>query len=129
MLARPLVPKHTRRWYQFSLITLIAAVTMLGLIVGWVQAELSWVHQRQQLLAKGWCGVHGNRPPGLLWLFTDDGYLKVWKFGALSQEEIQNIGSVKALFPEATLDLDVPQSNAQRAAVLRQRIRGGASRR
>jgi hypothetical protein len=89
-----------RRWLRFSLRTLFVVVMVFAC---WLGYELNWLHRRQHLLANGWCGSVGNQPPGMLWLFTNDGYYEIWKRGGLSQADSKEIGNVEALFPESVV--------------------------
>ncbi len=45
----PLAPKHTRRWFQFSLRTMFVLVTVFGLS-GWLGRNAQQAWQRNQLL-------------------------------------------------------------------------------
>jgi hypothetical protein len=43
----PSAPKHTRRWFQFSLGTMFVVVTVAAVVVGW---ELKLIRERRSLL-------------------------------------------------------------------------------
>jgi hypothetical protein len=47
MVGMPPAPKHTRRWFQFSLWTMLLAVTAFAV---WLGLELSYVRQRKATL-------------------------------------------------------------------------------
>jgi hypothetical protein len=47
-----MTPTPKRRWPRFTLRTLFAAVTVLGMGLGWVVYQLDWIRQRRDIIAR-----------------------------------------------------------------------------
>jgi hypothetical protein len=105
--------KPKRRWYQFSLRTLLVFVTLAAPIFSWVGYSLNWIRQRREALSTGfvvdltgttidWSKSARPRAPGGLWLFGEQGvgYLKV-RVGSSHHENRVNHENVWRLFPES----------------------------
>lgn len=107
-----------RRWFRFGLLALFVAVSVLGIFLGWLGYQLTWIRQRRSLVAdfpkwtafEGQPGTSMAQPdaPGLLWAFGEDGYSRVMlalrdgdaEQNAETQAELQN---ARRLFPEAVV--------------------------
>jgi hypothetical protein len=44
------ITKPTRRWFRFSLRTMLVLVTLVAIIAGWVGQQLNWIGQRREFL-------------------------------------------------------------------------------
>jgi len=117
-----------RRWFQFSLRSIIIVVTLLGFTFGWIAYQLSWIRQRQEIIASPkfsyGTGEYGFGPtpiaPWHLRIFDETGYTGVSliivdeervRFGSevfidlhdtrLTLDERREIERIEQLFPEA----------------------------
>jgi hypothetical protein len=100
--------KPRRRWYQFSLRTFFALVTLTCIGVGyWVHWSKDWIRQRHealQTIAMDMSGpgysyasstpIDGPKAPWSLWLFGESGI-------RIMQCESPHFEQVQRLFPEA----------------------------
>jgi len=91
-----------RRWFPFGRAT-FAVLVVFSVLVVWTGYQLDWIRQRRNVLANGWCGIVGERPPATLRPFGADGYSVVFKFCELSTEDRAAIPRIRSLFPEATV--------------------------
>ena len=113
-----------RRWFQFSIRTMLVLVLLAAIPMGWVAAQLKWMQDRQR--AREWIAQHGYngplvhsslRPPlplierrsDLPWslrLLGEEAVpeIRLERGHALSEPEVANI---KRLFPESRV-LDGP---------------------
>ena len=99
-----------RRWFCFSLRTLLVLVTVLCVGIGWVRYQLIWIEQRHIALKTN--GIQGNpnsrhtiydKPysPNGLWLFGEKGQAAL--VIAKSRIGDERIEELRHLFPEAKL--------------------------
>ena len=104
-----------RRWFRFSLRTLFVVVTLAAVPLGWIGYSVNWIRQRRSALAAsgpaaGWT-PHADgweiiqvlpeaQPPGLLWLFGEQGVNRIYINHGPSDKEVTHL---KSLFPEATI--------------------------
>jgi hypothetical protein len=51
-----------RRRFYFSLRTLFVLMTILGLFLGWVGAQLKWIHDRTKRYDGSSITAHGSSP-------------------------------------------------------------------
>ena len=89
-----------RRW-SFSLRALLAAVTVCGIVGGWVAYQINWIHRRHAVLR--WSpilvSVRGNKQaPPPLGLFGEAGVAEVI---TTHDKDAPELSLLKALYPEA----------------------------
>src|SRR5262245_50094211 len=116
-----LPPTPHRRWYQFSLRTMLVGVTVaaagFGLAVRWVQNSREWIRQRNEIRNQAWSsnnpkgkvliGVvfeyyHHKFPPGGLWLLGEEPVPEMWVSTSGDPDEHRELmKTLKSLFPEA----------------------------
>jgi hypothetical protein len=98
--------KPKRRWYQFSLRTMLLTMIVASATFGyWVHWSREWIHQRQKwieregifVLRGGW-GVKPPTAPYGMWLFGEHGVQIM--FVATVEEEQE----AKRLFPETLVE-------------------------
>jgi hypothetical protein len=98
------LPKLKRRWFQFSLRSLIIAVTLLALLSGYVVRQRAFVTERQQFLddSARYVAYDDNGPevPWVRRLLGDRAILEIDLDLASDKGERQQIA---ALFPEAQI--------------------------
>jgi hypothetical protein len=85
----PSAPKHTGRWFQFSLGTMFLVVTVVAVVLAY---HLNWIQQRHAFLANQLSVIRslpemryesrpwvtpGARAPGFLSMFGEDGLSQV----------------------------------------------------
>ena len=99
-----------RRWFRFSLRTMFVLVTVLCV---WLGYSLNWIRQRREAIAHAHfekVSIKTTAPiraPGLLWLFGEPGYDRIWfLFGPAdprdnTPEEFVKAKQLAPLFPEA----------------------------
>jgi hypothetical protein len=113
-------PKTRRRWFQFSVGTMLLLVTALAAFLAY---HVTWIRQRHQFLGSPRSFSNGltlkeldptlptPRAPGLLWLFGEEpqGAIYVnfgdpasWEAG-LTNEQAAELDRVDVLFPEAAI--------------------------
>jgi hypothetical protein len=114
-------PTTRRRWYQFSLRTMLLLMAIVAVSFSWIGYNLNLIRQRQEILRHWWqadqyvYGAFGPaqpvRAPGSLWLFGEQGYRTVLiRFSnaddhtELSDAEKALVVGAKALFPEAYVE-------------------------
>jgi hypothetical protein len=114
----PLAPHHTRRWFQFSLGTMIVVVTVAA---GFVAYHATWIRQRQEFIAaeinRGAAREHipqsipGSDAPYLLRLLGATGFERIdvfvegRKWSELSTPDLERIHQALRLFPEADIQV------------------------
>ena len=101
-------PKRKRRWFQFSLRTLLIGVTLLAAVCGgvnWYCGEVEFVRQRFRMSGESpaW-GAHIAHPPRELpwirrWL-DDNAFIEIYLDRSASDEDVQRY---QIAFPEATI--------------------------
>jgi hypothetical protein len=77
ILPMPTTPPARRRWYQFSLGTMLIVVTVVCV---WLGYELNWIGQRHAIIKDCYSHVEDaglRAAPGLLWLFGEPGYREI----------------------------------------------------
>jgi len=97
-----------RRWFRFSLRTMLVLVTFLAIPLGWVGCQLNWIRQRHAFLkqdgvypsAPGHPGpnsfeIYYVRPPAFLGYFGERG------LGDIAVAAEEQLSEAKRLFPEA----------------------------
>jgi hypothetical protein len=96
-------PKGKRRWFQFSLRTLMFAVALLALLSEYVARQHAFVQERQRFLdddASGWSDEEG---PGISWIrhfLGDQGRSEILLDPTADKAKRQQAA---ALFPEAKI--------------------------
>src|SRR5215470_7857770 len=97
--------KPKRRWYQFSLRTMLVLVTVTSGVFGWVGYSLRWIQQRNEMrLGQPTLPLHKipspfprSTAPAWLGLFGEEGTAVIcWYPGSPF-----NLEQAKHLFPEA----------------------------
>ena len=93
-----------RRWFQFSLRTMFALMTLVAVFVAY---HVRWIRQRHDFLATDgvydWSDKYSNantarpRAPGMLWLFGETGVTKL----VVYERGKADFSRSAALFPEA----------------------------
>jgi len=78
----PPAPKHTRRWFQFSLGTMFVVVTAFNC---WLGYELDWIRQRHeafdryQIRSMDVPEIEKTpQAPSGLWMFGEAGIRSIW---------------------------------------------------
>jgi hypothetical protein len=92
-------PKRKRRWFQFSLRTLLIVVTLLAVPLGWVAWQAKIVRERKELRDK----VKSDR--GWVYAFGDFGRFG-WHPAPKGSVDIPWIR--RCLSDEAVIEIDVP---------------------
>ena len=111
------VAPQPRRWVpRYSLRTLFVLMTA---VCCWLGYELNWIRSRHEALTTWESGSFADNPflvglpqddpepPGMLWLFGEQGYATIWReFPArssdqLTEGETTEVKKVKGQFPEA----------------------------
>src|SRR5258707_2685386 len=106
-------PKRKRRWFQFSLRTLMIGVTLLAIACGYVGWQARIVRGREQLSARfdrislndedipsdwpSWC--ESRRIPWFRRFLGD----KIWHLVFVPGASDEEIAAIRAAFPEADL--------------------------
>ncbi len=94
---------HRRFRVTFSLRTLLVAMTLSCLCLGWVKSALNWINDRQDVLVKKVASAKGYvTAPGGLWILGERGcrVISLPEASPLSYEEAIE------LFPEASIEPD-----------------------
>ena len=105
-------PKQPGRSFRYSLRSLLIAITIVGLALGWVTRSNRWIQQRHALLTLD--DFYGNQSvpplfkhvaPGGLWLFGERGQhtIRIATESPLSQADRIKVHEARRLFPESTL--------------------------
>jgi hypothetical protein len=104
-----------RRWFRFSLRTMLVVVTVGCIFLGWLTSRLTWIRARNQLFyaeahwvsnvdhrfRTNWLLIDKSiRAPGMLWLFGERGRPKIEIMNG-TDDEVQ---LAKNLFPEAEIE-------------------------
>src|SRR5689334_2581407 len=102
-------PRPTRRWFRFSLRTMLALVTVVCIYLGWA---MNWIRQRR-VFAKSQVGIFvlqkertdGTAPlaPYGLWILGEKGIGEIYPNNQNSEREAVE------LFPEAVVRWDYPE--------------------
>jgi hypothetical protein len=91
-------PKPTRRWFRFSLRTMLVVVTLVCLLFGLAQPQLALIREREAFLDREDIGWNSGVPaPGILWMFGARGAY----FVEVPLGDYQLVSEAKRLFPEA----------------------------
>jgi hypothetical protein len=99
-----------RRWFRFSLRTMLIAVVVLSIPLAWVAYSLNWIRERRKLIGNSDSNpfVSLVSPPGstqapqVLWLLGEGG--RAWIRMPISECE-----RARKLFPEAEIHEYVPE--------------------
>jgi len=97
--------KPRRRWFRYSLRTLLVLVVLLAIPLGWIAAQLKWIHDRHEALehhhalSVSWTG-RGPEAPWSVRIFGENGQLEITLRDDKSDDERKRI---EKLFPEATV--------------------------
>jgi hypothetical protein len=88
-----------RRWFRFSLRTMLVLVTVLCLLFGLAKPQLALIREREAFLDREDIGWNSDdvSAPGLLWLFGAHGCWHVY----VPYGDHQLASEAKRLFPEA----------------------------
>jgi hypothetical protein len=95
-----------RRWFRFSLRTMLVVVTVFGC---WMGYQVNWIRERHAAFRDRRLQITRIPPPGfapaapqLLWLFGESGITGVF----LMDPELTpgDLERLKSLFPEACVD-------------------------
>ena len=97
-------PKRNRRWFQFSLRTLIIVVTLNCVITGWLGMQATVVWERRVMLSRfpGGYSVDDDNA-GISWirhLFGDQGIGLIQLGGSPTDEQLHRY---RTTFPEACI--------------------------
>lgn len=98
--------KPRRRWFRFSLMTLLVLITLVACGLGWGGAQLKWIRERN--FAKR-CGPGAYEPcdlktPWQIKLFGAQGYKSIYvptRWRRDKAEVQRQVQKLKVLFPEA----------------------------
>jgi hypothetical protein len=106
-------PKRKRRWFQFSLRSLLIVVTVLAAVCGYVGWQAKIVNHRRELLR----GIRDGSaryslatdlpltdPPRIPWIREWLGDSAVWAIGYRPNSIPPNLNELKACFPEAIIE-------------------------
>jgi hypothetical protein len=114
----PATATPRRRWFTFSLRTLLVLVTLAACITCWLAYHLTWMNQRRQAIE--WLAAQEDswyspslrgaqvqrRAPWQLWMLGEGGVLAIGidrEFDGRSPVPF-NAEQLKSLFPEARVD-------------------------
>jgi hypothetical protein len=110
-----LAPK--RRW-SYSLRTLFAVVTVLGVALGWGAYSLNWIEQRHSLCGQAAYMLGGSddgTAPGLLWLFGEQGFARMRikfegdpKEAELNERQREILKRLRQAYSEAEIEVVPP---------------------
>ena len=103
--------KPRRRLFRFNLPTRLVLFVMAAASLVWIAYSLNWIRQRREVISRAQANGAQFGPgdsvdaPGMLWLFGERGYGKVW-ISVDPRKPWENDGSMEAarlakLFPEA----------------------------
>jgi hypothetical protein len=97
----PMSTSPRRRWYQFSLRTMLLTMIVASAVFGyWVHWSKEWIRQRVGILQYRdyFRAQDGNTvAPGGLWLFDEKGIPVLW----CPDNQPQTANTLRQLFPEA----------------------------
>jgi hypothetical protein len=101
---------HKRRWFRYSLRTLIVVVAAVGAVSGWVAYHFNWIWQRhdaRERLDRVVFVVYSedgpwNSPPWPLGWFGERGF-GASRFRVPEDTSDTEIARVQKLFPETTV--------------------------
>jgi hypothetical protein len=112
-------PKHKRRWYQFSLRTLMIGVTIFCFVAGWFlsQAAIVWTRKAMLRGAPVW-SVDDDETAEIPWYrhaIGDRGIGTIVLDKTFTDEQLDRYRSV---FPDASIyRIDIAKARSLRAAV------------
>jgi hypothetical protein len=98
--------KPHRRWFRFSLKTVLVVMTLASIALAWARFSLDWIHERQTAEFADFGGdqfVDASklpRAPGGLWLFGEKGR------GQVVCRNASDLERYSRLFPEAKVTDD-----------------------
>lgn len=108
-----------RRWFRFSLRTLLALVVVTSIPLAWVGYSLNWIRERGRIERDIIAAEFGfPTAPGGLWLFGETGFGTIVCIG--TPEDIEN---AKQLFPEAEVIDLTPNLSRDRWMEWQERLR------
>jgi hypothetical protein len=104
-----------RRWFRFSLRTLLVVVTVLGSVLGWVTWNLNWIRERHATMTwykQNGCGPvnvfqDGTKAPWSIRILGEPGYgtilldVKLNRIPTADDQRVKR--QVELLFPESTV--------------------------
>lgn len=107
------MPAPSRRWFRFSLRTLLIVVTIFAI---WLGYQWHWIRQRREFLERdtrlgNQTGLNVPSAPHLLWAFGEAGYdsLFVLVDSTISEQITANektrLDRARRLFPEAKVQV------------------------
>jgi hypothetical protein len=105
-------PKRKRRWFQFSLRSLLIVVTLLAVACGYVGSQAEIVRERKAMLAlirseggdtPGF--THYKRPPPVPWLRRVMGDEWIDTIVLARAVDAEKLADIKQTFPDADLYL------------------------
>ena len=93
-----MTPAPKRRWFRFSLRTLLLLVVLIGIPLGWVGNRVNWIRQRRAFLQGPSASPNVSlKPqvdtPGMLWLFGESSHPIIWC-------RPEDVAEARRLFPE-----------------------------
>jgi hypothetical protein len=103
-----------RRWFRFSLRTLLVMVAIFGTSLGWLAVQVKWIRDRHRVfqLASGvseteLVGFEGNSAPWSIRLFGEPGFSEVWVMVDDEEHPTERDQAIKrnaeVQFPEADI--------------------------
>jgi len=112
-----MTPAAKRRWFRFSVRTLLVLVGLVALLLGWIGFELNWIRERRAAIESGEVGViisaslwipHSPHPPP--WHLRLFGAQEIWGFGLLTAPDATDaeLNRMRRLFPEFTVERSLP---------------------
>lgn len=111
-MVRPVIPRR-RPGLTFSLRTFLLAMTLAGVLFGWIAYARDWISRRRDALANGACAIRtgGTWAPAGLWLLGEDGAYCV--FIPVYPENLDKANAeadrLERLFPEAIIEIHPDQ--------------------
>jgi hypothetical protein len=103
MEVMPPAPKHTGRWFQYSLGTMFLVVTAFSC---WLGYELNWIRQRHEAFDRYQIRSmdvpeieEALQAPSGLWMFGEAGIRSIWCDNLTDEEHCK----LERIFPEADI--------------------------
>ena len=112
-------PKRKRRWFQFSLRTLMIGVTLLAVACGYVGRQFEIVNERRAELNRvvnaRLVGIAGNDEEGVIpWSRRVFGDERVGSIKMLVGTDAAELDRLRVLFPEAKVEVWTPAGSSIR---------------